>query len=202
MTSPETGPPATTETARDPAGPASPRWLAWASPTRVIAAAVAVLALVVTALVLTADDGASKEPMVGRPAPPLSGKTLDGGRTTVRYPPGTTTVVNVWASWCGPCREELPLIGELARRPPVPGIRVRTLNTRDGEVPARELLAELGLRDLPTILDPQGTTAVAWGVRGIPETFVVDDRGRIVARRVGVIDERWVAEVLVPEARR
>lgn len=200
MTPPESAPPTTADP--DPAAPPS-RWLVWASPGRVIAAAVAVLALVVAALVLTAGDGQGDQPMVGSPAPPLSGKTLDGGYATLSYPPGTTTVVNLWASWCVPCREELPMLGELAQRPPAPGVRVQTLNTGDGAVPARELLEELGLLGvLPTVLDPEGTTAVAWGARGIPETFVVDDTGTIVARRAGVLDEEWLADVLDEEAAR
>ncbi|MEV1329399.1 TlpA disulfide reductase family protein [Micromonospora costi] len=132
------------------------------------------------------------------PAPALSGATLDGGRFDLAGARGQVVLVNVFASWCGPCRDELPLLAEAARRWSPRGLRIVGLNLRDGPEAVRALLAETGVADLTVLPDPDGTRAVAWGVRGVPETFVVDREGQIVARRQGVVDRAWLDRWVAP----
>lgn len=160
----------------------------------------AVAALVATGAVVTvlmtavggSSSGSSRSPILGRPAPALAGPTLTGSSYRLRPSPGTTTVVNIWASWCGPCRNELPLLSKAATRWSRHDVRLVTVNTRDGPVAARTLLKEVGARDLLTVRDPQGRVAVTWGATGVPETFIVDQRGVVRARWVGQLQRGWL----------
>lgn len=132
------------------------------------------------------------------PAPRLAGSTLDGGRFDLAEARGHVVVVNVFASWCGPCRDELPLLADAARRWAPDGLRVVGLNLRDGPEAVRALLAETGADDLTVVPDPDGTRGVEWGVRGVPETFVVDRDGRIVTRHQGVVSRQWLDRWVTP----
>lgn len=163
--------------------------------------AVALVALVGTALLLgsalAGSEGSTQaNPLVGSKAPPLSGETLSGTTYTLHEKPHTLTLVNVWASWCGPCRDEVPLIADTARRWSDRGVRVVTVDTKDGPVAARTLLQEVHATDLLAVQDPHGRIAVAWGVTGVPETFVVDEHGVIRAHRAGPVTRPWLSEQL------
>ena len=153
----------------------------------------AVIALAVVGLVaaplLTSLHGASDEPvrsaLVGRPAPALAGTTLDGTSYDLAQAAGQVVLVNVWVSWCGPCRDELPLLAATRERLASAGMQVATIDTRDGPVAAQALLDELGVVDLPAVTDPDGRLAVSWGAHGVPETFLVGRDGTIRAFRAG-----------------
>lgn len=163
--------------------------------------ALAVAGVVVVPL-LGGLSGGADEPvqnaLVGRVAPPLAGPTLDGGAFDMDRLARQVVLVNVWASWCGPCRDELPLIARTQRRLAPAGLGVVTIDTRDGPVAARALLAEVGAERLTTVLDPDGRLAVAWGAHGVPETFLVDRRGVIRSVHIGPITQRWVQEHVEP----
>ncbi|NES16913.1 MULTISPECIES: TlpA disulfide reductase family protein [Micromonospora] len=133
-----------------------------------------------------------------RAAPALAGTTLTGERFDLAAARGHVVVVNVFASWCGPCRDELPMLVETARQWSPQGLRVVGLNLRDGPDAVRALLAQAHADDLTVLPDPDGTRAVEWGVRGVPETFVVDRDGRIVAHQPGVVTGQWLREHLSP----
>ena len=92
-------------------------------------------------------------------------------------------VVNVWASWCGPCRVEHPFLMELAAS----GVAVHGINYKDQPAAAKGFLAELGDPYVAVGTDRQGRAGVEWGVYGVPETFIVDGEGRIVYKHVGPI---------------
>lgn len=136
--------------------------------------------------------------LVGRAAPALTGTTLDGAAFDRAELAGQVVLVNVWASWCGPCRDELPLLAQTQRRLAPAGLRVVTINTRDGPAAARALLAEVDATRLTTVVDPDGRLAVSWGAHGIPETFLVDQRGIIRAFHPGPITPQWVRENVEP----
>ncbi len=121
----------------------------------------------------------------GAPVPGLSSADLKG----------RVTVVNVWASWCGPCRIEHPLLMELATDP---AIRLVGINYKDDPENARRFLGGLGNPYAAVGADTAGRTAIDWGVYGVPETFVVGPDGRIALKHVGPLSEEAVATVLKP----
>ncbi len=156
--------------------------------------ALALLAVVVLAGAALVRGGAGEAaPLVGDPAPRLAGETLDGEEYTFDPAAHELTLVNVWASWCGPCRQELPLLSEVARA--APGrVAVVTVNTRDGAVAARSLLEETGTENLLAVQDPRGRIAVSWGATGVPETFVVDAEGVVRGHVAGAVTRAWVQD--------
>jgi cytochrome c biogenesis protein CcmG/thiol:disulfide interchange protein DsbE len=126
--------------------------------------------------------------LVGRPAPRLDLPPLEGsGRPglTAAALGGTVTVVNVFASWCGPCRIEHPQLMALARDG---RIRVVAINYKDVPANARRFLDELGNPYAAIGVDANGRAAIEWGVYGVPETFIVDAAGIVRHKHVGPID--------------
>lgn len=175
-----------------------PGWLR-AGPAMVLALTVAVGALVVVGLRAPDPSNPEQTPAVaGRPAPALSGATLDGGRFALADVRGQVVLVNVFASWCGPCRDELPLLVDAERTWSTRGLRLVGLNIRDGTDAVRALLDDTGATGLTVVPDPDGTRAVEWGVRGVPETFVVGRDGRLVDRRQGVVTRQWLEQRITP----
>jgi cytochrome c biogenesis protein CcmG/thiol:disulfide interchange protein DsbE len=92
-------------------------------------------------------------------------------------------LVNIWASWCGPCRIEHPALMQLAAE----GVTLHGINHRDEPANARGFLAELGDPFTLVGVDRTGRAGVEWGVYGVPETFVINGRGEIVYKHVGPI---------------
>ena len=130
--------------------------------------------------------------LIGRPAPetslpPVEGLTKDGkpvpGLTTADFR-GAVTVVNVWASWCVPCHEEIPLLVKLGADK---RIKLVGINYKDRPENARRFLGRYGNPFVATGADSNGRTAIEWGVYGVPETFIVGRDGRIAYKLVGPI---------------
>jgi cytochrome c biogenesis protein CcmG/thiol:disulfide interchange protein DsbE len=105
-------------------------------------------------------------------------------------------LVNIWASWCSPCRQELPLLAETARQWTGNGVRLVGLDVRDNEQDAQALLTETDATDLTVVPDPRGLVAVSWGVRAVPETFIVDRAGQIRVRAHGAVTATWLRQQL------
>jgi cytochrome c biogenesis protein CcmG/thiol:disulfide interchange protein DsbE len=95
---------------------------------------------------------------------------------------GNVTIVNVWASWCAPCRAEHPLIERLAKDK---RLRVAGINYKDKPEAALRFLKQLGNPFAAISADATGRAAIDWGVYGVPETFVVGKDGRIKYKQVG-----------------
>ena len=150
------------------------------------------------ALALDRPREAVSTAILGGPAPALSGPTLDGSHVDLADLRGSVVLVNVWASWCAPCREEMPLLVETARQWGPQGLRIVGIDVNDDDAAAREFLAGVGGTPFPSIADADGRLAVEWGTTGVPETFVVDRDGTVVARRVGAVSAAWLAEEVLP----
>jgi cytochrome c biogenesis protein CcmG/thiol:disulfide interchange protein DsbE len=112
---------------------------------------------------------------------------------------GRAIVVNVFASWCVPCRAEHPLLTKLAQEHGVPVIG---LNWKDKPEDARAFLNELGDPYERIGSDPSGRAGIDWGVYGVPETYVLDAQGRIRYRHVGPLSEEDIDGVILPVLRK
>jgi cytochrome c biogenesis protein CcmG/thiol:disulfide interchange protein DsbE len=142
------------------------------------------------------DPGRVPSALIGQPAPmlelpPLEGLTRDGAQLPGLDPaafPGNVTVVNVWASWCAPCRDEHPYLVRVAKDARV---RLIGINYKDAPENARRFLGRFGNPFAAVGVDPAGRAAIEWGVYGVPETFIVGRDGRIAYKRIGpIVDER------------
>lgn len=142
-------------------------------------------------------SGCHAAPGEQRPAPVLSGEDLQGQPVDIADLEGDVVVVNAWASWCGPCRDEMPVLAAAHEELGDDGLRIVGLNVRDDPESARRLEDQSGVR-FPSVVDPDGDLAVEWGVRGMPQTFVVGPEGLIVDHRYGAVDEEWVSTVVEP----
>ena len=108
---------------------------------------------------------------------------------------GAVTVVNVWASWCAPCRNEAPLLMQMAQDK---RIRVVGINYKDRPENARRFLGAFGNPFAAVGADADGRLSFEWGVYGVPETFVIDREGRIRYRHVGPLQPRDVERTIRP----
>lgn len=147
------------------------RWI----PPILAAALVAVLALAL----LRGNPQDAGGPLVGKQAPNFTLTTLDGGTVSLASLKGRPVVVNFWASWCVPCREEAPLLRELAEKQSADGLAIVGIAFQDRENDAKAFKQEYGLA-FPTALDPNSEIAIEYGVGGVPETFIIDPSGKIV----------------------
>lgn len=132
------------------------------------------------------------------PAPPLTGSTLTGQPFDLAALRGRVVLVNVWASWCDPCRQELPVLVAAGRRWSGSGLRVVGVDVRDNDVQARQLLSQVGGADVPSVVDRTGTAAIGWGVVGVPETFLVDRDGRVRVWAQGPVTAEWLEQRVPP----
>jgi len=150
-------------------------------------AALAVLFLV---RLYAGDPSRVPSALIGRPVPAFTLEPLPGFSHAGQQVPGLSdadfkgrvTVVNVWASWCVPCRQEHPALIELAKNPTV---RVVGINYKDNPENARRFLGSLGNPFAAIGIDPNGRAAIDWGVYGVPETFVVGPDGTIRHKHIG-----------------
>lgn len=160
-------------------------------------AGVAVLAAIFYAGSRREDPNAPPPTLVGQAAPALTLEPLADLRP-LRHEDLTAPgmkLVNFWASWCTPCRVEHPNLAALTEET---GIPIYGVNFKDQPDKAMGFLAELGNFYAAVAADPDGRTARDWGVFGLPETFVVDGDGRIVARVAGPVTERTLERTIRP----
>lgn len=115
----------------------------------------------------------------------LSSETLKDGKIKL---------VNIFASWCAPCRVEHPFLMELKRQ----GVTIHAIDYKDTEPEARLFLAELGSPFERIGKDRDGRVAIDWGVSGVPETFVVNGEGRILYQHIGPLTRQIVEQEIAP----
>lgn len=125
--------------------------------------------------------------------PALSGSNLPGLASADFK--GRLTLVNVWASWCAPCREEHPLLFSLKDDP---RFRLVGMNYKDKPRNALRFLGDLGNPFSAIGVDRTGSTAINWGVYGVPETYLVGTDGKILYKHVGPFTQQSIAGELMP----
>jgi cytochrome c biogenesis protein CcmG/thiol:disulfide interchange protein DsbE len=168
-------------------------------------AAIFVLLAVVFFIGLKSDDpSVVPSALVGRPVPRFELLALEGsgvpGLKSSDLGKGTVALVNIWASWCGPCRLEHPVLMELAQRR---DLFIAGINYKDEPDNARRFLTSLGSPYRAIGVDQKGRASIDWGVYGVPETFVVDGKGVIRFKWVGPLSDttaRAKLEAAIKEA--
>jgi cytochrome c biogenesis protein CcmG/thiol:disulfide interchange protein DsbE len=150
---------------------------------------------------LRLNPGEVPSPHIGKPAPPfrLARLQAPAEQFTPAELQGRVWLLNVWASWCAPCRDEHPLLLQLAREIPWP---IVGLNTRDDPRSAQEWLRRLGDPYLATASDTDGRVGIDYGVYGVPETFVIDQAGVVRHKHVGPLTSQNWGDELLPVLRR
>ena len=130
---------------------------------------------------------------VGQPAPDFTLPVLDADEElTLSDYRGTPVVLNVWASWCPPCRIELPLLERGSNEYAASGVQFIGLDIQDTEAAALSTVRRFGLT-YPNVRDARGQTAVDWGIVGLPVTFFIDRDGFVVRRAVGALTSEKLA---------
>lgn len=162
------------------------------------AVAVAVSAVVLLLSIgLSRDPSATASPLVGRAAPDFTLAQLDGKPFTLSKLRGQVVVVNFWASWCTECHTEQPALNQTWQRFRDSGVVVVGVNFEDTAGDAGDYVRTAGV-SYPVVEDSDSRTALAFGLRGIPETFLIDRTGRIVDRIIGPVDATKLAGQIGP----
>ncbi len=129
------------------------------------------------------DPHAVRSPLVGREAPPFDLVALDGSRISLESLRGRPVVINFWATWCEPCKQEHGVLHQASR---LWGDRVQFVGVvYDDEKPKIEAFLRRYGSGYPALIDDGGKAAIAYGVTGVPETFFVDAEGRVVSKYNG-----------------
>lgn len=149
-----------------------------------------VVAGLVIGWIVGRDSGVVAE--TGEPAPDFTVELIDGGTFTLSAARGQPVIVNLWASWCAPCREEIPDISAFATAHPE--VTVVGVAVQDPEKSAREFAATIGAT-YPLAL---GTTEFedAYPHLGLPATFVIDENGTVIEVINGIVNEEILADAL------
>lgn len=139
--------------------------------------------------------------LTGRTAPPIEAPLLDDGAFSLEAHRGKPVVLSFWASWCGPCRYELPALEAFVKEHP--DVVAVAVNVDRKPEDAKRFLARLGV-DLPVVLDPEARIMGTYQVASMPTMFLVDPHGTIKLVKVGFNREKGLTELepLLAEVRR
>ena len=166
----------------------------------------AIVALVVTlALAFRRDPHDIRTGTVGKPAPAFTLSRLDGGAPlSLSQYAGRAVVLNFWASWCIPCKQENPALVRAYERYRTSDVVIIGILYQDSTDSGRAYVRDLGVL-WPTVADEDGRVSLSYGVFGIPETYFIGADGVIAGRHIGPIDERTLItgiEAIRPAAAR
>jgi cytochrome c biogenesis protein CcmG/thiol:disulfide interchange protein DsbE len=163
----------------------SPAWIA-----------VGVIGIVVLGLLGYALIGVTSDPpQVGSPVPDFALTALDGSPMNLSGQQGKPVVVNFFASWCAPCREEAAALEQTWRAYQDRGVQFFGIAYKDADSKAQAFLDEFDV-SYPSTVDPSNRTARSYGLTGVPETFVIDQQGLLVRHFLGPISQAQLSEEL------
>jgi thiol-disulfide isomerase/thioredoxin len=169
-----------------------------------IAAAVGLGALILGSVVWIAAQSPAAPSIArpGAPAPPIALATLDGGKANLSGERGNVVLVNFWATWCEPCKSEMPALQQLAQELSGQPFRLYSVDLQEDADTINAFQRQFGLT-LTVLLDEEGSVTRTYGVRGLPATFLVDRQGVVRVQRLGPLlaggpettwSEPWLAE--------
>ena len=146
---------------------------------------------------LNRDPREVPSPLVDKPAPAFNLPRLDAPEQMISTQDlrGQVWLLNVWASWCVACRQEHPLLVDLARAGTV---KVYGLNYKDKREDALGMLRKTGDPYVKSVSDTEGLVGIDYGVYGVPETFVIDKQGVIRYKQIGPITPEALRDTLLP----
>ena len=156
-----------------------------------IIAAVAVGFLLILGYGLRSRSGS----LVGAPAPDFALSLFDGGELSLADLRGSVVVVNFWASWCAPCRDEAPVLERVWREHEDQGAVFVGVNFRDVPAKAKAFIKEFDLT-YPNGPDPYNRVSRAYGITGVPETFLIARDGHVVEHYIGPVSEAGLRSAL------
>ena len=169
-----------------------------------LVAFVALAGLFLVRLTASGDPARLPSALIGKQAPKFALPAIEGtsgeGFSDADLKQGQVTLVNVFASWCVPCRDEHPLLMQMAKDPMLTalGVQLYGLNYKDSAAHARGFLAQYGNPYARTGADLKGRAGIDWGVYGVPETFVVRGDGSIAYKQIGPITADALRDRLMP----
>lgn len=161
----------------------SPAWMA--------AGAIALLVALLLGYALI--DRSSAPPEAGSPVPAFRLTALDGSEMDLGAQRGKVVVINIFASWCAPCREEAAALEQTWQAYQDQGVQFFGIAYKDADSKAQAFLDEFGVT-YPSALDPSNRTPRTYGVTGVPETFVVDRQGLLVHHFLGAITQDQLSQ--------
>ncbi|HET7121684.1 MAG TPA: TlpA disulfide reductase family protein [Solirubrobacterales bacterium] len=155
---------------------------------------VAVVGLLVYGLASKGTSGLE----VGDPVPVRALPRLEGGgEASLAEYRGRWVLVNIWASWCPPCRQETPALAEFQQRHGGPKFTVLGIDTRDLSDDGQAFVVSYGL-DYPQLRDGNGEAADEYGTSGVPESFLIDPAGKVRLHVAGPIGEEELRDEVAP----
>ena len=172
-------------------------------PAVVVTACAALVGLLVYGLVSkgedrSIDDAVKRGRTVAAPAPDRALPVLDAaGKRSLQSYRGKVVVLNFWASWCTPCKAEIPLLERLQKQIAARGGTVLGVNYRDTTGDANAFARRFGVT-FPSLRDVDGDLAQDYGTRALPETFVIDRQGQITAVSRGQVNARFLDRSVSP----
>jgi cytochrome c biogenesis protein CcmG, thiol:disulfide interchange protein DsbE len=171
-------------------------------PLVVLVGVLALVALLAYGLSANKTSESPSSSLVNKVAPTPTLPTLDGpGKSSLAAYRGKVVVLNYWASWCDPCREEAPLLQRWQTRLENQGGTVLGIDVLDVTSDARAFVRKYGLT-YPILRDGDGSSQAAYGILAYPESFVIGRDGRIAAARRGVVDDRFMRQEVMPLVRK
>lgn len=151
------------------------------------------------------DTSRIPSPLIGRAVPEFKLPALAGvpqpGFSSADLKTGKVSIVNIFASWCGPCREEHPQLMKLAANEKLKsaGLQIAGLNYKDQPANAKRFLDQLGNPYTHIGTDTPGRASIDWGVYGVPETFIIRGNGTIAYKFIGPISAQALDKVIIPQ---
>ena len=124
---------------------------------------------------------------VGKPAPNFDTVDMKGNIWSLSKQKGQVVFVNFWATWCAPCREEMPSMQRLYAKLPKDKFKMVALYNRDKPEPVKNFLAKLGIT-IPILSDETNIIGARYGLTGLPETFIIDKQGVIREKYIGPVE--------------